>query len=114
MFDFTKIKSIGHFFAKAYRAVENDTPKVINALEKAKPTIEGIEMVALGPNAPLAVTVTDLAFAGLGELSQVILALGPANRSKLLDLGFDKAVLAEIEDAIANKFGAIPKLLAAK
>jgi hypothetical protein len=108
-FNFAAVKSVGHFFAKAWKVVVNDVPPVVAAAEKAKPVVEAIEVGTLGPVAPLAVEVTDLIFAGAGEISQILVQLGPDGEKKLLDAGFDSAVIAAFKHAIGT-FGSIGKL----
>jgi len=111
-FNFSAVKSVGHFFAKAWKVVVQDAPIVAKDVAEAKPVIEAVEVAVLGSSAPIAVSATELACAGLGEICQIIVTLGAAGEQKLLDAGFDKAVLDAIKDAFNNKFGAIGKVFA--
>jgi len=87
-------KSVGHFFATAYRAIVNDIPKV----EATKTTVEAVTKVA-DPNL---VPVEDTAYAILGEVSSVLTAGGAAAEAKLADAGLDVNVINMVKTALAS------------
>lgn len=90
-------KSAGHFFAKAYKAIVADLPKV----EATKGTVEAVtEKIPV--YGPLAVSVEDAGFAVLGELSNLLNAGGAAAAAKLSDAGLDVNVIQTVQAIVAG------------
>lgn len=93
-------KSIGHFFAKAYKAIVAELPKI----EATKTTVETVTQAV----APAFVPMEDAAYAVLGEISSVLTAGGDAVVAKLQDAGLDinvinmvKSVLSGVPDLVS-------------
>lgn len=93
-------KSIGHFFAKAYKAIVADLPKI----EATKATVEGVSEVA----DPALVPVEDAAYAVLGEISSALTAGGDAVAAKLQDAGLDINVINMVKSVLSG----VPNLVA--
>lgn len=121
-FNFQAIKSVGHFLAKGFKAlgsellhIEQAFPGVVDKIEATQPLVDKAGAVAAvaggGVKAVIATTVADLAYAGLGELGHLVSDLNAGGFQKLLDAGFDKQLLQEIEAAVKSTFGQIPKVL---
>jgi hypothetical protein len=94
-------KSVGHFFAKVFKAVVAELPKI----EGTATTVEAVtaNMPVYGP---MAVTLENAGYAVLGELASVLNAGGAAVEAKLADAGLDEAVIATVKDLLA-KFPAL-------
>lgn len=92
--------SIGHFFAKAYKAAVSELPKV----EGTKLVVEGVSAVA----APQLVPIEDAAYAVLGELSSVLTSGGEAATQKLANAGLDISVINKVKAVIAS----VPEIVA--
>ncbi len=78
-------KSIGHFFAKAFKVIGTDLAKI----EGTKATVETVSQVV----DPAIVPIEDAAYAVLGEISSALTAGGDAVAAKLQDAGLDVNVI---------------------
>jgi hypothetical protein len=90
-------KSVGHFFAKVYKAIITEIPKV----EATEGEVTAATAV-IPVYGPLAVTMEDAGYAVLGELSSVLNAGGAAVEAKLLDAGLDQNVVDTVKALIAS------------
>ena len=90
-------KSVGHFFAKAYKAIVADLPKVL----ATKGVVEGVTSV-VPVYGPLAVSIEDVGYALLGEVSSVLNAGGEAVAAKLADAGLDINVIKTVQAVVAG------------
>jgi hypothetical protein len=87
--------SVGHFFAKAYKVIVADLPKV----EGTKTVVEGVTAAAGGA---AVVPIEDAAYAVLGELSAVLTAGGDAAAAKLTDAGLDVNVVNMVKQVLSG------------
>jgi len=95
-------RSIGHFFATALQAVENELPKI----EGTKATVEAVTNAI--PGGAAVVPLEDIAYSLLGEIASVLTAGGAAAKAKLADAGLDVNVVTNVETVLA----AVPQLVA--
>lgn len=95
-------KSVGHFFAKSFKAIATGAA----AAEKAAPVIETV--TSLIPGGAALVPLEDAGFMALGELGAVISKGDAAVKAKLADAGLDKAVIEQIEGLVKS----YPQILA--
>jgi len=91
------LKSVGHFFAKAYHAVVADLPKV----EKTEGVVETVS-AAVPVYGPLAVPLEKVAYALLGEVSAALNAGDAAVQAKLADAGLDIEVIQTVHDVVES------------
>jgi hypothetical protein len=91
------LKSVGHFFAKAYKAIVAEIPKV----EATAPAVEAVS-AKVPVYGPLAVTIEQAGYALLGEVSAVLNAGGAAVKAKLADAGLDVSVIDTVEAIVAG------------
>ncbi|MGA7887647.1 MAG: hypothetical protein WCA44_18080 [Acidobacteriaceae bacterium] len=89
-------KSVGHFFAKAFKAIVADIPK-IEATEK---TVEAV--TAAIPGASAAVPLEDAAYAVLGEFASVLTTGGEAASQKLANAGVDVSIVQQVETLLKS------------
>jgi hypothetical protein len=94
-------KNVGHFFAKAYKAIVTELPKI----EATKATVETVTAVIPG-GAP-ALLVEDAAYAVLGAISAALSAGGAAAAQKLQDAGLDITAVQKAQALIAS----VPQLV---
>lgn len=87
-------RSIGHFFAVAFRAIEKDLP----AIEATKQTVEKVTNAI--PGASAVVGVEDIAYSLLGEVSSILSAGDAAAKAKLADAGLDVNVVTNVESLL--------------
>lgn len=90
-------KSIGHFFATAYKAIVAEIPKI----EATKGVVEKVTS-NVPVYGPLAVSVEDAGYALLGEISNVLNAGGAAAEAKLSDAGLDINVINTVKAIVAS------------
>lgn len=90
-------KSVGHFFAKLYKAAVAEIPKI----EATATTVETVT-AAIPTYGPLGVTVEQAGYAVLGELSAVLNAGGAAVEAKLADAGLDINVISTVKAIVAS------------
>lgn len=96
-------KSIGHFFAKAFQAIESELPKI----EATKPEVEAVTEAI--PGGAGVVLFEDAAYAVLGAVAAALSAGGDAAKAKLADAGLDVVAIQKAEAAVAS----VPNLVAA-
>ena len=89
-------KSVGHFFATAYKYVVSELPKI----ESTKATVETV--TAAIPGGKAVVPLEDLGYAVLGEISALLNAGGEAAKAKLADAGMDIKVVSDVEALVAT------------
>jgi hypothetical protein len=89
-------RSIGHFFAVAFRAVEKELPVLIGT----KATVEAVTNAI--PGAAAFIPVEDIAYSLLGEISSILTAGGAAAKAKLADAGLDVNVVTNVESLLAT------------
>jgi hypothetical protein len=94
-------KSVGHFFAKAYKAVVAELPKI----EATKATVETV--TAAVPGGAAVVPIEDAAYAVLGAVSAALTTGGDAAAQKLQDAGLDVAAVQKAQAVLA----AVPHLV---
>jgi len=85
-------KSVGHFFASAFKklaAAEPVVAKDIAAAQASKTEVEGITAAIV----PSAVPLEDAAYALLGEVASLLNAGGQAAADKLANVGLDVNVI---------------------
>lgn len=87
-------KSVGHFFAKAFKAVVADTPKI----EATKAVVETVTQAI--PGGAAAVPLEDAGYMILGEVASILTAAGDAGSKKLADAGVDVGVIQQIENLV--------------
>jgi hypothetical protein len=93
-------KSVGHFFAKAFKAIVKELPLI----ENTKSEVEEVTSVVM----PQAVPVENAAYALLGEISSLLTAGGEAAAAKLTDAGLDVNVINQAKSVISS----VPNLVA--
>lgn len=93
-------KSVGHFFAKAFKAIVKELP----IIEGTKTEVEAVTAAV----APTMVPVEDAAYALLGEVASLFNSAGDAAASKLQNAGLDVAVINQAKSVIAS----VPNLVA--
>ena len=89
-------KSVGHFFATAYKYVVSELPQI----EATKATVETV--TAAIPGGKAVVPLEDLGYAVLGEISAILNAGGDAAKAKLADAGMDVAVVSDVEALVKS------------
>ncbi len=87
-------KSVGHFFAKAFKAIVTEIPKI----EATKDTVETV--TAAIPGGAAIVPLEDAGYMALGELASILTTGGEAASQKLADAGVDVSVVQQIEALI--------------
>ncbi len=87
-------KSVGHFFATAFKAIVKDLP----AIEGTKTVVEGVTASI----DPAIIPVENAAYAVLGEIASVLTAGGAAATAKLQDAGLDVAVIDKVKSVMAG------------
>jgi len=92
-------KSIGHFFATAWTALQTDEPKVESALTKVEKTEGTVEMVSSAA-APVLVPIEKVAYAVLGEISALLASGDAAAAKKLSDAGLDVNVVTTVQNLL--------------
>jgi hypothetical protein len=85
-------KSVGHFFATAYKDTAAALPKII-ATDTTVEKVTG-DIPVYGP---LGVTVETAGYAVLGEISALLTTGGEAAAAKLTNAGLDEAVVTSVE-----------------
>lgn len=93
--------SIGHFFAKAFKAITTELPKI----EKTEGTVEAV--TAAIPGGAAVIPVEDAAYALLGAFAAAFSASGAAVSTKLQDAGLDVVAIQKAEAVIAQ----VPQLV---
>jgi hypothetical protein len=93
-------KSVGHFFAKAFKAVAKEIPLI----EGTKTEVEAVTAVV----DPQVIPVENAAYALLGEISSLLTAGGEAAAAKLADAGLDVNVINQAKSVLAS----VPHLVA--
>ncbi len=95
-------KSIGHFWASAFKAIVNALPKI----EATKATVETVTGAV--PGGAAIVPLEDAGYMVLGEIASIFTTGGDAAKAKLADAGMDVSVIQQIE-AVVNQY---PSLVA--
>ena len=98
-------KSVGHFFASAFKKLAAAEPKIaadLKLVQGAKPVVEGVTQAA----APELVPLEDAGFAVLGEVASLLNAGGEAMAAKLANVGFDVNVINMAKQVLA----AVPQI----
>lgn len=90
-------KSVGHFFAKFYKAIAGDVPAIL----ATEPTVEAVT-AKIPVYGPLALTIEDAGYAVLGELSALLNAGDAAVEAKLADAGLDIKVIDTVKAIVAG------------
>lgn len=93
-------KSLGHFFATAFKAISAELPK----LAATKTIVEGVTIAAGGA---ALVPVEDAAYALLGAFAAAFSASGSAVSAKLQDAGLDVVAVQKAEAVLAQ----VPQLV---
>ena len=98
--------NIGHFFAKAFKAIVTDLPK----LEATKPVVEGVT-AAVGQSA--FVPIEDAAYAVLGAVAAALNSGGEAAVAKLQDAGLDVTAVQKVQAVLTQsaQLAAVAKAL---
>ena len=91
-------KSIGHFFASAFKKVITEAPAVETAISDSKTAVETVTAAV----DPALVPIEDAGYAVLGEVAQVINAAGDAGAAKLADAGLDVNVINMVKALLAS------------
>ncbi len=93
-------KSVGHFFAKAFKAIVKELP----VIESTKTEVTAVTGIIF----PQAVPVENAAYALLGEVAALFNTAGAAAASKLQDAGLDVNVINQAKGVIDS----VPNLIA--
>lgn len=91
--------SVGHFFAKAFKAIANAIPKV----ESTQPVADAITAAVDPAVRPL----VDAGYAVLGEVASLLAAGESAAEQKLADAGLDLNVIAMVKKVMADVPGIV-------
>lgn len=93
---FATFNNVGHFFAKAFKAIVKEIPKI----EATKPVVEGVTAAIPGGTAVL--PIEDAAYAVLGAVAGALNAGEAAVEKKLLDAGLDQTAIDKAKSVIAS------------
>ena len=93
-------KSVGHFFATAFKAIVKELP----VIEGTKTEVEAASAVL----APQALPFENAAYALLGEIGSLLTTGGEAAAAKLTNAGIDVSVINQAKGVLAS----VPNLVA--
>lgn len=93
---FATFNNVGHFFAKAFKAIVKEIPKI----EATKPVVEGV--TATVPGGAAVLPIEDAAYAVLGAVAGALNAGEAAVEKKLLDAGLDQTAINKAKSVVAQ------------